>query len=385
MGVGRRHSRHHSLARMVFVAAAALAFGGITPAFGHAILISRGTLVAHRDRLVVEIEVSAEDFFHYYHLRVDDGRVTTSDVRGAVDRHGAYLLEHFSIRDGVGERLSGRVTGVRAALPSTDQMPFLSLRESRATYVLEYTLPRATGFLTLQQRFGDESATLPSQLVLSVKSVDAPYGRIVQLTSGGNFETVELEEAPHVAPVTSFGDGKAPTNRPPEAAMGADRYKEIYGFVRHNTAGECVVDVYLPLVLLETFMPVPRSRPDFLDRAEMDAAIEAVRSRFVAHPPAIFSAGERAADGRLRIDRIQFLGPEAISVDDEAEPARQIGAWSARVALRMRWTGSSPDSLEWRMFNSSVLNATLWRVIDGAACCEETLMPGDAEMSLATP
>lgn len=351
------------------------------PAFGHAILISRGVVVAHADRLAVEVEVSAEDFFHYYRIRSDENTVAVADVKAAVERHKAYLLDRFSIRNEAGDRLSGRIVSVKAELPPDERMPFLTLRTIHVTYQVEYSLGKPERFLTFQQRFGDDATVLPSQLVLSVQKAGSEHGRLVQLTNGGNFETVDLNGAGSAKTEEGSGSTSKPSIVEPELAMGSDRFREVYGFVRRD--GEWfTVDVYLPALLMSTFVSMGRSHPDFFEGDDIRKVEQGVREYLSVHPAIRLDAASRSACGKFDVERVDLLPPRAVCIDQRgAKPAR-VGAWSARVAIRLRARCGNPRTLEWLLFNASLMNATVYLVGDGGAATENYLLPGDALIQL---
>ncbi|MBK8267759.1 MAG: hypothetical protein IPK83_05415 [Planctomycetes bacterium] len=352
------------------------------PANGHAILLSRGTVVAHPDRVTAVIEVSSEDFVHYHHLQTKGDTVAAVDVREAIELHRAYLLERFSIRDGRGDRLSGRVLAVRFDLPDGERIGFLELRKILVTYTIDYAVRESPRFITLQQRFGDDTTAVPSQLVLSVRSADSPSGRMIQLTSGGNFETVDLQrcDAARVDGSSQVAEGETSGER--AFVMGAGRFNEIVGVVKRDPAG-CIVDVFIPLTLLETFMPVPRSEVDFLSATEITTQCAALKAYFSDKPPAVFLR-QGGVETESTIERVAFLAPWQWRMEDVAAAPRRLGAWSSRIVVRVRCDAPDVAELDWRLLNAAVMNATLQQVVNGNPCREEPVFTGDTRVALRT-
>lgn len=350
------------------------------PAKGHAILMSRGTVVAHSDRVTAVIEVSSEDFVHYHHLQTKGDTVAAVDVRDAIERHRDYLLERFSIRDGSGDRLSGRMSNVRFDLPGGERIGFLELRKIVVTYTIDYAVHESPRFLTFQQRFGDNTTAVPSQLVLLVRSAESPSGRTIQLTSGGNFETVDIDpnDAAHGGESSRVALGEHSAER--AFVMGAGRFNEIVGVVRRDSVGY-FVDVFVPLTLLETFTSVPRSEADFLSAAEITTQCAALKAFFSDQLPVAF-LGQGGVETKSTIERVSFLAPWEWRLEDAAAASRRLGAWSSRIVVRVRCDASDVAELDWRFLNAAVMNATLQQIVNGKACREEPVFTGDTRVVL---
>ena len=343
-------------------------------AAAHSFLLSRGTVDVQRDRIVARLEINAADFIHYYRPRTTHAEISTNWLHDVVARHEQHLLDHFIVRDTQGERLRGRVVATKIQQPTPDEaappaveparrapdtpgqarrrnMDYKRLRNTLVTYTLEFPTPHSPEYLTFQQRFGGPHPIMPVQLALAVRA-DGQPDRGITLTNGGNVETLRFaRRGSQPAGAPSEADEPAPRTGNP---LPADRFKTIHARFRiEDDAVRC--DIYVPLVLVETWLPVRRADRDFIEPAEMDAAREALEA-FLSDRNQVRIDGRRV---RPAPAAPAFLGPEAASIAD-ATPRRRLGAWSARVGVSLRYpTDTPPQRVDvlWGLFNGVVLNA----------------------------
>ena len=130
-------------------------------------------------------------------------------------------------------------------------------------------------------------------------------------------------------------------------------------------------DIYMPLVLLETWLPLRRASRDFIDAGEMADARERLRA-FFAGRNRIRINDRRAAPSAVRLS---FLGPDALSIDEPQ--VERLGAWSARLGVRLTYETDVPVSqveIVWDLFNNTVFNATVTTVF-GDSRIEKIVTP----------
>jgi len=344
--------------RFGIVAAAVLTVAGQEQSLAHTVLLSRGTVVVHRNRIVSRIEIDAKDFIHYYHLRPAAEGFSASALRDAVLKHRQHLLEHFLIRNTRGERLIGKCVDVEWDEPSDMKIGYSELGALRAVYVLEHPTHSPPRYLTFQQFLGGRHAPMPVRLALSVTAAGDATARFIQLTNRGNVETLEFAwPDPAVKKsIPSSVSGQQPGY--PGHAPEQDRFKSVYACVQiEGMVVRC--DIYVPLVLLETWLPLRRASRDFIDAGEMTDARERLRAFFAGRNR--FRINDRpAAPSAVRLS---FLGPDALSIDEP--PVERLGVWSARVGVRLTYETDVPVSqveLVWDLFNNAVFNATVTTV-----------------------
>ncbi|HWL93655.1 MAG TPA: hypothetical protein VNT79_08970 [Phycisphaerae bacterium] len=345
----------------------------VRAADAHPILISRGAAVIEDDQIAVKIEVCAEDFLHNGLLSQADGQFSPDGLNAAAQKYRETLLQSFAVRDQRGERLEGRVDSVRFDQPPTGPMAWTALRRMRITYGLKFPLTQMPLFLTFRFHAAESSASAPSQLLLFVSKSRAAGGKLLQLTSRGNAETIEV-----AALAKTSGNS---TGVKPVGSLQEDRFQKIQAFVTRE-AKTIRMDVYIPLAVMETFVPIARRSEDFIEAEEAGKARAALEEYFRAHPPATLKGS--SAKGLARMERVVLVAPGEERIEDVPPASRRIGAWSARVGVRLRWSNmpSGAQALEWGLFNASVMNATAWTDRNGRSV-EQEVIPGDARIEMS--
>ena len=362
--------------RLGIIAAAALTVTGQEQSLAHTVLLSRGTVVVHANRIVSRIEIDAKDFVHYDHLRSTAEGFPASALRDAVLKHRQHLLDHFLIRNARGERLHGRCVDVEWNEPSEKQISYSQLGALRATYVLEHPTRTPPRYLTFQQFLGGQHAPMPVRLALSVTAAGDATARFIQLTNRGNVETLDFSwpDSAVKKTIPASVPGQPPGH--PEHALGQDRFRSVCACMHiEGTVVRC--DIYMPLVLLETWLPLRRASRDFIDVREMTDARERLRA-FFAGRNRIRINGRRAAPSAVLLS---FLGPDALSIDEPQ--LERLGAWSARVGVRLTYKTDVPVSqveLVWDLFNNAVFNATVTTVF-GDSRNEKVVTPYSPSVS----
>lgn len=368
----KQHSRYSRFARtLLLTVCTAVGLGSVTTqrAHAHGLLLSWGTVVVHPDRVQTRIEVCAEDFVHYYQLRLAQDEFAVSAIKEAVAQHGHHLLDQFIIRDLSGRRLHGTIVDVKWNVPLSDKIGYAQLRNIAITYTLDHPTGCLPRFLTFQQHFGGANTSMPVQLAVSVTSAGNPVERFIRLTSRGNVETLQFAwpDSDSKPPVSVTNDLNTPSGHViPD--MGRNRFKSVYAFIYMDEV-DVRCDIYMPLVLLETWLPVKRANVDFLDIQEMTAAKEQIHAFFMRRIPSrvngktalptVAHVSYISPDASIISSDASFISPDA-SLIDKAEPAQRLGAWSARVCVRLKYLPHAPVTqmeLEWNLFNSIVLNA----------------------------
>lgn len=367
--------------RLGMIAAAVLAAVGQEQALAHTVLLSRGAVVVHPNRIVSRIEIDAKDFIHYDHLRPTAEGFSVSALREAVLKHRQHLLDHFLIRNARGERLRGKCVDVEwneplETEPSETKISYAQLGALRAVYVLKHPTRSPPRYLTFQQFFGGRHAPMPVRLALSVTAADRTTEHFIQLTNGGNVETLEFAWPDLATPKAMPASVPGRQPRHPEHVLEQDRFKTVRAYMHiEGTVVRC--DIYMPLVLLETWLPLRRASRDFIDVREMTDARERLRA-FFAGRNRIRINDRRAAPSAVRIS---FLGPDALSLNEPQ--VKRLGAWSARIGVRLTYETDVPVSqveLVWDLFNNAVFNATVTTVF-GDSRNEKVVTPYSPRVS----
>jgi hypothetical protein len=118
---------------------------------------------------------------------------------------------------------------------------------------------------------------------------------------------------------------------------------------------EVRIEILMPLLTLETWMEVPRKDRNFLEVAEQQAALPALKEFFGSHNQVLIDGLEV----RPVVRRLDFYGVEFKDFAVAAEP-RRLSAWTARLGVILAYsTKGLPNqvALTWDLFNPKVPSA----------------------------
>ena len=322
-------------------------------AAAHPISIMTGQAVVHTNEVTVALDVMVEDFMLFYGLDVDaSNHLPAPVVRASIAKHGATILRAFTVRDEDGERLAGTLEKTEADDVPAEGYEAGSLMQKTVTYRLRYPLAKPPGHLTFLQTIGSQDAMVPGTLELEVKQDGVAVSDIANLSNQGNAETFEFGWN---------GQGQLPGESPDDAwrrrreerkqaRMGITSYDAVYGFV-YITDHEVRTEILIPLATLETWIPVPRKDPAFLEVAEQAAARTNLES---------FFCGKNIVkiDGiavKPKVERLDFYGVRFTDFAARPEPAR-LSAVTARAGVILSYSTKGPPSeveMTWDYFNAA--------------------------------
>jgi hypothetical protein len=313
------------------------------------------TALVHRDRIDLKIQVMPEDFMLMYGLFADaQDRISKTDIERSAEKHKKFLLGSLVIRDTDGNALSGRITNmVIPALPAQGLVT-ADLMSTSVTYCLEYPLIKAPTHLSFQET-GGQDMPVPAILTLTVTGEGLPPEPDITLTGEGNVETVAFDWSEASRPATSdYAEMKAREEQKTRQEMGITSYAATYTFVYVQNE-EVRVEILMPLLTLETWLPIARTNKDFLEVTEQEAARAPIEEFFR-------SQNEVKIDGagvKPELDRLDFFGVDFTDFALRPAPHR-LSAWTARVGVILSYaTKGAPQHVElkWTLFNSEMLVA----------------------------
>ena len=319
------------------------------PASAHPISLMSGAAQVHRDKIDLKVEIMPEDFMLIYGLYADGAdRVTKSDIEQSAEKHKAFLLRSIVIRDEDGNALTGRITNMTSPSLPVSGLSVNDLTTIKFTYNIEYPLAKAPRHLTFQLKVG-EAMSVPAVLTLSVAREGLPAEPNLQLSDEGNVETLAFDwpETAHAA-ASSGTDVKALQEQRQQKETGITSYAATYAFV-YIQDDEVRVEILMPVVTLETWLPIPRADKDFLEVAEQTAAHNGIGEFFT-------SQNELKIDGvpvKPTLGKLDFYGVDANDFAMATAP-RRLSAWTARVGAILTYsTKGAPRhvDLKWTLFN----------------------------------
>ena len=334
-----------------FLCLAAVTCFGLAEAVAHPISMSSTVADVQTNKVTVEMRVMVEDLVLYQSLTPSEGTLYSAEqLKAASGQHESLLLRDFSIRDFDGEKLEGEVADrdfsevPDAGVPAADLMAFSVI------YKLEYLFESPPEFLTLLQSFGGENSPVPSVMDLVVFQSGVWTEETVQLNAGTPhvFE-FDWSQAPKPVP-KSWAERKRQREARQNQMLGITSYSSVYSYI-YVTDREVRHEILVPLLTLETWLPVERKDPEFLEIEEQHAAREKIAAYFVEKHP-LFVDGVRV---QPILDRANFYGLDIRDFAQQAEE-RRVGVYSARVGIILRYpcaTAPNDVKLTWEEFNPS--------------------------------
>ncbi len=334
-----------------------------TAAEGHTLSVVRGRIEVSDSRVILELTANAEDLLHERQLHSSrDVLIDVEDFKHAATDYGERLFDRLVIRGDDGRRLAGRMSSVSSGVIAHDSLEQAQLRDMSIKYSFEYTAPAEPAFLSLQQAVSGEPSSLPIHFLLSF--LDRPGSeRLFRLTDGGNVEILWLRRTHFDA---CHG---APSSRPCDVDRfaGKDALQSVRALIAIDSH-EVRLDVFIPIKIAETWLPIPRAHEDFIEIGEQQRVATAVERLIAGRVRAEINGGTRLPHKK----RTAFLLPGETT---PAASARRVSAWTGRLRVSLVFESPvRPDQVivHWGLFNSAVLTASA-RVIAQEGCSDYDL------------
>ena len=325
-------------------------------AFAHPISLSSGQAVVGSNAVDVSIDVMFEDFMMFYGVMPDaDNFVRKRDLEAGAQRHKAFLLRDFVIRDTSGERLGGDVVAATPEPIPERGVKVGELMDHGVTYRLRYPLPAPPELLTFQQVFGSGETPCPAVMELEVRQEGLVPVDVVTLANDGNSEVFEFDwQASGRAGETAEEAWRRRRGERRQQRMGITSYDAIYGFI-YIVDHEVRVEILIPLLTLETWQAVPREDAAFVSAAEQAAALGSME-RFFCGKNVVKIDGLPV---KPTLQRLDFYG---VKFRDFAmrPTAGRLSAATARVGAILSYSTKGPPSrvdVTWEYFNAAVHTA----------------------------
>lgn len=330
----------------------------------HSLLRTQGRAVIESDRIVITLDVSPEDFTHLYGLVPSpDGTVALDSVLTLAERHGDDLTASLQIWDERGEPVTGEPFDLSPQGPNPSRIPWMQLRAMRLRYEASYLLSHRRGVITFRMSPTQQVSAIGQQWVIEVQGSDGAAKQLVQLTSRGNAELVELEWT-----------GRAVRLAPPRAAAaeaaaceafedrGAARFHEI--FVDLDVAPDAIlVRTSVPLPLLETWFSIPRRAEGRLDPAEQSDLLVAART-LMNSALAVDNDGQLLGSDSLELHLLGAVSLPGIRSDS----SERLGFFTSRLETVQKFATPGPGgrgTVAWKLFNNAVVFARVAVRVDG--------------------
>ncbi len=349
----------------------------------HPVSLTVALVNAREDGVVVDFSMMVEDLILYYWMETgDDFRFPQADLKARARGHAEFLLRHLQLMDRDGNRFEGSLVDIDFSdLPEEgvhiDELMAHSL-VYRFTYAYSGELP---DFLTVAQNFGGDEPAVPAEMRVRLFH----HGVLMDTATlaHGNAHTTRLDwGAGWERAADNLEEARARLRQRREETLGITSYSSVYSFV-YVTDTEVRHEVLVPLLTLETWLPLERENPERMTVSEQRATAGDILEFFRRH-------NRMEIDGEPvepALDRLQFFGPEIQDFARRA-PERDVTVFSARVGVILSFpTGRSPETvaMRWDHFTETMprLRSVFYYFEDGLQGVEFT--PARAEFVWENP
>lgn len=328
-------------------------------AFAHPVSMSEAVVDVRRDQTQVEFQVLVEELtLHYSVVASGAGIFPAKELRKHAQSHAGFLKRDLRLLDGKGNRLECLETEVLDEAIPDGGVAETALKNLSVKYRFRFGAVGDTGFLTVSQTFGGKEAILPSIMDCMVLQEGVLADAPAQLLSRQSM-TVRVDWNSPPKPLKNWRELRQRREQQLQGRLGIASYGGLYSFI-YVTPHEVRHEVLVPLLTLESWFPLKRRDPDFLDVEEQQAARSSIEALFAKRNPV-------SIDGRPVapvVDRISFFGLDIRDFAINTKP-RRVGVYQARVGIILAYPvpeparraadsrESSPRSvqLKWETFN----------------------------------
>ncbi len=344
------HTRllQHRLIR-VFGVIGSLTVGLVHSLVGHPISLSTAVADIYPDHLQVELRILVEDLVLYHQLKADgEQTVSREDLMTASELHRSFLKQYFRVFLKDGEPLPGEITEVDLSeIPETG-VRLDQVMEVGVYYYFHLPMEQQPDYLTFTQQFGGSDAPVPSVMDLILLQKGARLDFPVQIGPRSPHSIALDWENPPRNDRTYWKERREWMKQRREALLGVTSYSATYAYL-YLEPREIRFEILVPLLTLETWLPLQREEADYLSVAEQDAMEKAL-------PGFLQEVCHTHIDGMeitAQLDRLDFF---TLDIRDFAkkQERKKVGVANARVGMILSFPTKGnfqSASLEWSFFN----------------------------------
>lgn len=315
--------------------------------------MSQANVYVTEDQATAEVKIFLEDLYLFHNLEPDEQDfLAPAAIQRGIKLHRKFISERFELRDGSGERIAGKLIGVKQSpeLPS-EGVHLAQLMAYGLTFELRYSFPEAPEFLTFSHQFTDEYGILPSEMKLFVKQAQAEDWEEAQLRPGAA-KIIRFDwHRPPPSSEASEEIRRQWQRQQQEATLGITSYSSVYSFLYIDDT-EVRHEVLVPLLALDPDILPERNEDPFLDLEEQQAAREGIERYFVSGNP-IEVNGRRITP---EVQRCDFYGLDFKDFARQTQP-KQVALVNARVGIILSYPlAETPKTVQltWDRFSRSI-------------------------------
>jgi len=328
--------------------------------------ISMSTAVAdiYQDRVQVELRILTEDLMFYHSIEAGvDQMLSRKDLLEAAEEHRTFLTKYFRILDKSGQTIEGNFTRVDTQEIPEEGVRLDQVMEVGVFYELHVLLEEIPQYLTFTQNFGGDDSPVPAVMDLILLQNGARLDFPVQIGPRSPHSVAIDWENPPRNDRMYWRERRDLMKKRREELLGITSYSSTYAYI-YVEPFEIRFEILVPLLTLETWMPIERNEKDFLSVEEQEGLRKPLEKYIRSHC-------EGLVDGIEVVPVLSHLDFFSLDIRDFAsrsEP-RSIGMQNGRAGIIMTFsTKGKPKSasIEWSGFNdyTPMLNTMVY-MMDG--------------------
>jgi len=328
--------------------------------------ISMSTAVAdiYQDRVQVELRILTEDLMFYHSIEAGgDQMLSRKDLLEAAESHRAFLKKYFRVLDKNGQTIEGNFTRVDTQEIPEEGVRLDQVMEVGVFYELHILLEEIPQYLTFTQNFGGDDSPVPAVMDLIMLQNGARLDFPVQIGPRSPHSVAIDWDNPPRNDRMYWRERRDLMKKRREELLGITSYSSTYAYI-YVEPFEIRFEILVPLLTLETWMPIERNEKDFLSVEEQADLMKPLQNYIRSHC-------EGLVDGIEVVPVLSHLDFFSLDIRDFASRSqpRSIGMQNGRAGIIMTFsTKGKPTSasIEWSGFNdyTPMLNTMVY-MMDG--------------------
>ena len=318
-------------------------------ATAHPISMSTAVADIYEDRVQIELRILTEDLMFYHSLEADGDQVLSQKkMIDAAEAHRAFLIKYFRVLNKEGRELRGTFTRV-----DTQEIPESGVRldqvmEVGVFYEFHIQLDELPDYLTFSQNFGGNDSPVPAVMDLIMLQNGARLDFPVQIGPRSPHSVAVDWENPPSNDRMYWKERRDLMKKRREELLGITSYSSTYAYI-YVEPYEIRFEILVPLLTLETWLPLERLEKDFLSVEEQEGLNQPLESY-------LRTQCKGSVDGIEVVPVLSQLDFFSLDIRDFARKSEPfpIGMQNGRAGIILTFsTKGAPKSasIEWSGFN----------------------------------
>jgi len=304
-------------------------------------------------KVIVEMNIMTEDLALYHELETGtDNRIPAADLRKAATLHETFLTNFFHVISAEGKELPAANMQKDTAQIDEEGLYPADLMQFSVIYQFEYPLQKPQPYLTFSQDFGGGGeGVMPARMDLMILQTGQWIENPVQLDHGATHTVAFDWEKGPPPPARGFDEIQRRNEIERRKKLGITSYSGVYSFI-YLEPYEARLELLIPLMTFETWMPLDRKDPSMITVEEQKAAAALVEPFLKTN---VFTTinGEEIAP---RLSRLDFYGLDFKDFARRPTP-KDLSIYHARMGIILTFPSAellNEVVLKWEKYTKRV-------------------------------